>query len=131
MEGRVVFERRILDDKKDGRQTSSEVKPGRAGLVLGWVTSLQREAAVMINTTPSHRLGLLFAFFFATCAVRSLLRHCFCLFLFCFLARWGWFVVRRRVLKWARFVCLFVCLFFRITFWGVDFRSYADWLARR
>ena len=34
-EGRVVFERRILAKNNDGRQTNSEVKPGRAGLVLG------------------------------------------------------------------------------------------------
>ena len=33
----MVFERRILAKNNDGRQTSSEVKPGREGLVLGWV----------------------------------------------------------------------------------------------
>ena len=32
--------------------------------------------------------------------------------------------VRHRVLKWARFV-------HRINVWGIDFRSYTDWLARR
>ena len=32
----MVFERGNLAKKNDGRQT--EVKPGQAGLVLGWVT---------------------------------------------------------------------------------------------
>ena len=105
----MVFERRILDDKKDGRQTSSEVKPGRAGLVLGWVTSLQREAAVMINTTPSHRLGLLFAFF---CHMRSAVLIT-SLFLFVFVLFFGTLglVCREAPSLKMGSVCLFVCLF--------------------
>ena len=35
--------------------------------------------------------------------------------------------VRHRILKWARFLFLL----FSSYFWGVDFRSYADWLACR
>ena len=42
-EGRVVFERMILDKSKDGRQTSSEVKSGRSGLVLGWLTTFKQK----------------------------------------------------------------------------------------
>ena len=33
----------ILAKNNDGRQTSSEVKPGRAGLVLGWVTTFKQK----------------------------------------------------------------------------------------
>ena len=31
----------ILIENSDRRHTSSEVKPGRAGLVLGWVTTFR------------------------------------------------------------------------------------------
>ena len=39
----MVFERRILAKNNDGRQTSSEVKPGQAGLVLGWVLTFKQK----------------------------------------------------------------------------------------
>ena len=35
----MVFKRRILAKNNDRRQTSSEVKSGLAGLVLGWMPS--------------------------------------------------------------------------------------------
>ena len=48
----------MLAWKADGRQTSSEVKPGRAGLVLGWGDHLQTEAwccaGLIVNRFFSH-----------------------------------------------------------------------------
>ena len=35
----MVFERRIFAKISDGRQTSSDFKPNRTGLALGWVTT--------------------------------------------------------------------------------------------
>ena len=40
---KVIEKKGILAKSSDGRQTSSEVKPGRAGLVLGWVTTFQQK----------------------------------------------------------------------------------------
>ena len=40
-EERLVLERRILAKNNDGRQTRSEVKHGRVGLVLEWVTTFK------------------------------------------------------------------------------------------
>ena len=40
---REVFERRILAKNNDGRQTSSDVKPGRERLILGWVTTFKQK----------------------------------------------------------------------------------------
>ena len=37
--GRVVFERRILAKNNDGARSISDVKPGRVGLVVGWVAT--------------------------------------------------------------------------------------------
>ena len=42
-EGREVFERRILAKNNDGRQTSSDVKPGRERLILGWVPTFKQK----------------------------------------------------------------------------------------
>ena len=38
----MVLGRRTLAKNNDGGQTSSEVKPGCAGLVLGWVTTFKQ-----------------------------------------------------------------------------------------
>ena len=39
----MAFERRILAKNSDRRQTSSDVKPGRVGLVIGWVTTFKQK----------------------------------------------------------------------------------------
>ena len=39
----VIQKKGILAKNSDGRQTSSEVKPGRVGLVLGWVTTFKQK----------------------------------------------------------------------------------------
>ena len=39
----MVLERRVLVKNNDRRQISSEVKPGRAGLVFGWVSTFKQK----------------------------------------------------------------------------------------
>ena len=39
----MVFEGRIFFKNNDGRQTGSDVKPGRVGLLLGWVTTFRQK----------------------------------------------------------------------------------------
>ena len=39
----VIKKRGTLAKNSDGRQTNSEVKPCRAGLVLGWVTTFKHK----------------------------------------------------------------------------------------
>ena len=39
----VIEKKRILAKNSNGRQTSSEVMPGRVGLVLGWVTTFKQK----------------------------------------------------------------------------------------
>ena len=41
-----MFKRRILAKNSDGRQTRSEIKPGQAGLVLGWVPTFKQNRCV-------------------------------------------------------------------------------------
>ena len=45
----------ILAKNSNGRQTNSEDKPGRAGLILGWMTTLISHYAFFFPLVLKHR----------------------------------------------------------------------------
>ena len=55
----------ILAKNSEVRQTSSDVKPGQAGLVRGWMTTFKQKPVVLIISMSNPFIATL-AFFFTS-----------------------------------------------------------------